>query len=78
MGDRLWLTFYFLIITDAEAGFRKLMTNGSPRYNIRHIEEGHEPVELLVTYWEPQRIGVFLDLTCDRGYDILNWVRTDL
>nr|QQP19803.1 ionotropic receptor 75q [Tropidothorax elegans] len=41
---------------------------------MKYIPANHEPTELLVHYWQPHKVGVFLDLSCDRGLHILDWV----
>ncbi|XP_066903187.1 ionotropic receptor 75a isoform X3 [Halyomorpha halys] len=64
---------YFCKLEDAVKAFKRF-TSGGPKYNIRHNRDFREPHELLMSYWQPSRLGIFLDTSCDHGIFFFNYM----
>nr|WVD93712.1 ionotropic receptor 75g [Graphosoma rubrolineatum] len=65
---------YFCKLEDAVKAFKRF-TPGGPKYNVRHNHDFREPQELLMSYWQPSRLGIFLDTSCDQGLFFFNYTK---
>ena len=59
--------------TDAVKAF-KTFAYDSSKYNYRYMKNYREPKELLISFWQPSRLGVFLDSSCNEGLFYFNYV----